>query len=150
MPETFKTRRNQDPVRLASTSGHVAIVGKEWVEVPDSLVPDALKNGLLSKELYDAAMAEARQEAVLDITHETPVAVVKEEILAKDLQEEETRETKILKAVQTVMQMALTGREETEGGMKLLSQTTKQPMVNAVSEIAGFRVMANEIDEAMA
>lgn len=150
MPETFKTRRNQDPVRLASTSGHVVIVGSEWTGVPDRLVPEALKNGLLSKELYDAAMAEARQEAALDITHETPVEVVKEEILAKDLQEEETRETKILKAVQTVMQMAETGREETEGGMKLLSQTTKQPMVNAVSEIAGFRVMANEIDEAMA
>lgn len=44
--------------RLASTSGHVVIVGPEFVEVPIHLEPEAHAQGCLSEEMYDAVRGE--------------------------------------------------------------------------------------------
>ena len=45
--------RNKDVVRLASTMGHVCLIGQEWVEVPDHMEGDAYSKGCISEEMYD-------------------------------------------------------------------------------------------------
>jgi len=43
---------------LASTSGHVIIVGPEFIEVPVHLEPEAHAQGCLSEEMYEAVQGE--------------------------------------------------------------------------------------------
>lgn len=165
MPEQFKTRKGQKPVRIASTSGHVCIVGPDWKSVPDHLVPEAMKAGLFSKDLYDQALAEAKAEAkeeVVEVKKKEPKAKKKEEPAAKKNVEPEAKEkpekddggtnTKaynILLAINEVVKLAEAGKDKTEGGKKLLSSTDSKPMVGAVSELAGFKVSEAEINEAI-
>lgn len=159
MPEYFKTRNGQKPVRLASTSGHVVIVGSEWQEVLDPMVPDALKHGLLSKELYDAALAEVRDGMPLDAkpastpvpvppAQEAPPADTAEEDAAKAAAAAERHKT-VLLAVKSVLDLKEQGETLTPGGKTLVSVLNGVPKVDAVSEFAGFKVSGAEIEEAL-
>jgi len=157
MPEYFKTRNGQKPVRLASTSGHVVIVGSEWQEVLDPMVPDALKHGLLSKELYDAALAEVRDGMPLGdkppatpapVPPEAPPADTAEEDAAKAAVAAERHKT-VLLAVKSVLDLKEQGETLTPGGKTLVSVLNGVPKVDAVSEFAGFKVSGAEIEEAL-
>ncbi|HBA73418.1 MAG TPA: hypothetical protein DCZ63_14880 [Geobacter sp.] len=162
MSEYFKTRNGQKPVRLASTSGHVVIVGSEWQEVLDPMVPDALKHGLLSKELYDAALAEVRDGIPLDVkppatpapvppvpeAPEAPPTDTAAEDAAKAAAAAERHKT-VLLAVKSVLDLKEQGESLTPGGKTLVSVLNGVPKVDAVSEFAGFKVSGAEIEEAL-
>ncbi len=45
---TFRTLPGKDPVRLASTDGHIIIIGAEAREVPENLVAEARAAGCIS------------------------------------------------------------------------------------------------------
>ncbi len=45
--------KNADPIRIPSTSGHIVIVGQEWVAVPDHMIGDAYAAGCISEEMYE-------------------------------------------------------------------------------------------------
>lgn len=162
MPEFFKARKGHGPQRLASTTGHVVIVGENWQEVPEILVPEALKSGLLSKELYEAALAEVRGD-----NKEPPSgppagdpdadAAKKAEAEAEKAKAEEAewqakaqeRHRNVLLAIQKVMELHEAGETATPKGNGLVSQNNGLPKVDAVSEFAGFKVAAAEIEEAL-
>jgi hypothetical protein len=163
MPELFKTKKGQPPQRLASTVGHVVVVGANWQVVPDCLVSEALKKGLLSKDLYNQAMEEVRKEALADITSgqtttennpgTEPSAAGEGENKEnkptdKEPDSQEDHKLAITKAVLKVLELS-ESTDKTPGGKPLLSVNNGKPKVDAVSEIAGFKVSAAEIDEAL-
>jgi len=148
MSEMFKARKGQKPVRIASTTGHVVIVGEDWQDVPDCLVSEAIKNGLLSKDLYDQAMAEVKGELMSAKTEEPVVmAPVADEPAADEVDHE--KNAKILQAIMDVLDMQKNGEKTTKGGKNLIAGNTGKPTVGAVSELAGFKVSAEELDEAL-
>lgn len=138
MAEKFKARKGQKPVRLASTSGHVVNVGDDWVDVPDQLVPEAMRSGLVSYDLYEAALAEAKAEAAGG-------GGDKQE---SDAMPETERREKVLLAIRQILELTEAGETATPGGKGLVT-AAGVPMVGAVSEFAGFKVAAAEIEDAL-
>ena len=163
MPELFKTRKGQAPVRLASTSGHVVIVGSDWQEVLDPMIPDALRSGLLSKELYEAAMAEVKANLPPPAPEAPPAPPAPEAPEAPeappaappapapnpDPAQHLERTKVVLTAVKAVLDLKATGESVTPGGKALVSVLNGVPKVDAVSELAGVKVTAAEIEEAL-
>lgn len=45
--------------RVASTSGHVIVIGKEFVDIPEHLIPDAYGQGCISEEVYNSIKRES-------------------------------------------------------------------------------------------
>lgn len=45
--------RNKDIIRLASTIGHVCLIGEEWSEVPEHMESEAYSKGCISEEMYE-------------------------------------------------------------------------------------------------
>jgi len=45
--------KNRKNIRLASTTGHVILVGEEWVTVPEHMEGDAYANGCISEEMFN-------------------------------------------------------------------------------------------------
>ena len=62
--------RNEDVVRLASTIGHVCLIGKEWTEVPDHMEGDAYSKGCISEEMFDTIKKTLANEVSEEITGE--------------------------------------------------------------------------------
>lgn len=129
--ETFKSKVGE--VRLSATSGHVCIVGEDWTEVVEALVPEALKKGLIPKSLYDEAAEEVRLQAAKDVQTNP----------GKDTE----REAAIVEALDQLQQMVDSGESATVGGNKLIHNGN--PMVGAVSELAGFKVSVGDIEQAL-
>lgn len=50
------------PVRITSTSGHIVLVGEDFVEVPEHMEPDALANGCISEDGYERLREEIKKE----------------------------------------------------------------------------------------
>lgn len=48
----FRSRSDSEVARLASTTGHIILVGQEFVEVPQHMESEAYANGCVSEELY--------------------------------------------------------------------------------------------------
>ena len=158
MPELFKTRKDQAPVRLASTSGHVVIVGSDWQEVLGPMIPKALRSGLLSKELYEAAMAEVKANlpppapVVIPAAPPAPPAPPAAPPAPEpdpDPAQHLERTKVVLTAVKAVLDLKATGASVTPGGKALVSVLNGVPKVDAVSELAGVKVTAAEIEEAL-
>ena len=54
----FRSRSDSQVIRLASTSGHICLVGREFVEIPEHMEAEAYANGCVSEELYNAIKAD--------------------------------------------------------------------------------------------
>ena len=143
--EQFRSRGGE--VRVAATSGHVAVIGKEWVEVPECLVKEAMAMGCIPKSLYEEALAEAKNQVNQDEDKEDGQQDNPPEGDANPEPAGADRKEQVLKALKTVMEMVEAGKTETEEGNKLVHND--RPLVAAVSEIAGFKVSGAEIDEAL-
>ena len=66
----FRSRSNSEVARLASTSGHIILVGQEFVEVPEHMEADAYSNGCVSEEIYNsikADMAKGAEQAAMEM-----------------------------------------------------------------------------------
>ena len=59
----FRSRSNNEVARLASTSGHIILVGEEFVEVPQHMEADAYANGCVSEEIYNSIKADMAKSA---------------------------------------------------------------------------------------
>ena len=125
--EKFKSKTGKD-VRLASTSGHVVIVGEDFKEVPPMLEPKALAAGLIPKSLYDEVKSDLKKE----LSNDEPAGAKKR---------------KILEALQRIAAETEQGKEETAGGEKLVHNG--KPVLAAVSEYAGFTVKTSDIEDAL-
>ena len=59
----FRSRRDGEVIRIASTSGHICLVGSEFVEVPDHMEADAYAAGCVSEALYNSIKADMEKDA---------------------------------------------------------------------------------------
>lgn len=125
--EKFKSKTGKD-VRLASTSGHVVIVGEDFKEVPPMLEQKAMAAGLIPKSLYDEVKSDLKKE----LSNDEPA---------------EAKKRKILEALQRIAAETEQGKEETAGGEKLVHNG--KPVLAAVSEYAGFTVKTADIEDAL-
>ena len=60
----FRSRSDNDVARLTSTSGHIVLVGQEFVEVPQHMEAEAYANGCVSEELYNSIKADMARGAL--------------------------------------------------------------------------------------
>ena len=132
--EEFKTMDGSFK-RLASTSGHVVVVGPDWTPVPEVLVEEALRARCVPKSLLESKPAE--EDLLKDQPpgggNPPPAGPSKEAILA---------------ALAKVDAAVEEGKDTTPGGVKL--QTDRgQPAVDAVSEYVGAKVTRAEIEAAL-
>ena len=51
----FRSKNKKD-IRIASTTGHVILVGQEWVTVPEHMERDAYASGCISEEMYETML----------------------------------------------------------------------------------------------
>jgi len=161
MPEQYKTKKGQDPVRLASTSGHVIIIGGDWREVPPALELEASRAGLLSKTIFNMALEEAKAELAGDaeeVVRPGPAikadepdvdTLIKTEAAGVTTEDAAQRSINIMKAISEVLTLSEAGKEKTPGGKKLVNSGNGRPLVDAVSELAGFKVSVVDIEEAL-
>jgi len=161
MPEQYKTKKGQDPVRLASTSGHVIIIGGDWREVPPALELEASRAGLLSKTIFNMALEEAKAELAGDaeeVVRPGPAikadepdvdALIKTEAAGVTTEGAAQKSINIMKAISEVLTLSEAGKEKTPGGKKLVNSGNGRPLVDAVSELAGFKVSVVDIEEAL-
>ena len=54
----FINRTKGEVTRIASTSGHIVLVGDEFVEVPEHMEADAFSKGCISEALYKSIRAD--------------------------------------------------------------------------------------------
>ena len=125
--EKFRSKTGRD-IRLASTSGHVVIVGEDFKEVPPMLEQKAMAAGLVPKSLYDEVKSDLRKEISGDVASDA-------------------KKRKILEALQRIAAETEQGKEETAGGKKLIHND--KPVLAAVSEYAGFTVKTADIEDAL-
>ena len=59
----FRSRSDEQVIRLASTSGHIVLVGKEFVEVPEHMESQAYAEGCVSEALYNSIKADMEKDA---------------------------------------------------------------------------------------
>lgn len=59
----FRSRKTGAVQRLASTSGHILLVGDEFVEVPEHMEAEAYANGCISEELYNSIKSDMEADA---------------------------------------------------------------------------------------
>jgi len=58
----FRARSKDAVVRIASTSGHICIIGPDFVEVPDHMTADAYAGGAISEDMYLSIRADIEKE----------------------------------------------------------------------------------------
>jgi hypothetical protein len=59
----FIARTKGEVIRLASTSGHIVLVGDEFTEVPKHMESEAFAKGCVSEELYNSIRADLEADA---------------------------------------------------------------------------------------
>ena len=146
MAEKFKALA--DPVRLATTEGgHTVVIGEDFVEVPAVLVPKALASGCIAESMYNKMRADIEKE-VKGSKAEKPKDQVPpkepETAPSGEIDPEEEREAKIVMALKKIEELKSKGLDETPSGKKL--EYKGNPRVDAVSELAGIKVMAADIE----
>ena len=60
----FRSRSNDEVVRLASTSGHICLIGQEFVEVPEHMISEAYASGCVSEDIYNSIKADLAKDAL--------------------------------------------------------------------------------------
>lgn len=63
----FRSRSDEQVIRLASTSGHIVLVGKDFVEVPEHMESQAYAEGCVSEALYKSIRADMEKDAAAQI-----------------------------------------------------------------------------------
>ena len=71
----FRSRTTSETVRIASTSGHIVLVGNDFVEVPDHMVADAYAAGCISEDMYLSIKDELQKQAEADAKIDRPAVV---------------------------------------------------------------------------
>lgn len=59
----FRSRSKDEVTRLASTTGHVCLIGQEWAEVPEHMEGDAYSKGCISEEMFETIKDTLAKEA---------------------------------------------------------------------------------------
>ena len=63
----FRSRRDDEVIRIASTTGHICLVGSEFVEVPEHMESDAYAAGCVSEALYNSIKADMEKDAAAKV-----------------------------------------------------------------------------------
>lgn len=71
----FRSRIVGEPVRIASTSGHICIIGDEFVDVPGHMVSDAYAAGAISEDMYNSIRADIEKEQKAAAAIDRPAVV---------------------------------------------------------------------------
>ena len=130
--EKFKSITGKN-VRIASTSGHVVIVGPDFVAVPDDLAGEAMAAGLLPESIYNEAKKAAEGELAGSGSLKTELDAEKK--------------SGILAALAKINDMVNSGVELTPNGNKLVNRG--KPVLSAVSEFCGFEVKTADVEAAL-
>ena len=122
----FRSRRDGEVIRIASTSGHICLVGSEFVEVPDHMEPDAYAAGCVSEALYNSIKADMEKDAA-----------AKAALVGGALTEDQKHE-----AIKVAIGAMLDSKDE--------SSFTKEglPNMKALVKQTGFTVSKEEMEKA--
>lgn len=120
----FRSRSDEQVIRLASTSGHIVLVGKDFVEVPEHMESQAYAEGCVSEALYNSIRADMEKDAAAQAA-----------LIGGGLTAEQKRE-----AVKAAIVAMLDGKEEgsfTAAGL---------PNMKALAKQCGFQVTKDEME----
>ena len=140
----FRSRSNSEVARLASTSGHIILVGQEFVEVPQHMEADAYANGCVSEEIYNsikADMAKGAEQAAMEMlagatgSGAQQVSVIK--LPSGDIIRED-RPSVIRQAIQGML----------DGGEEGAFTAAGLPNLKVLSGKCGFQVAKDEMEAA--
>ena len=122
----FRSRRDNEVIRIASTSGHICLVGSEFVEVPDHMESDAYAAGCVSEALYNSIKADMEKDAA-----------AKAALVGGALTEDQKHE-----AIKVAIGAMLDSKDE--------SSFTKEglPNMKALVKQTGFTVSKEEMEKA--
>ena len=138
----FRSRSDSEVARLASTTGHIILVGQEFVEVPQHMESEAYANGCVSEELYNsikADMAKGAEQAAKEMlagaigSGEQQVSAIKlpsGEIINED------RSAVVRKAIQGML----------DGGEDGAFTAAGLPNLKVLSGKCGFQVSKDEME----
>lgn len=124
----FRSRSDEQVIRLASTSGHIVLVGKEFVEVPEHMESQAYAEGCVSEALYNSIRADMEKDAAAQAA-----------LVGGGLTEELKHE-----AIKAAIVAMLDGKDE--GSFT----TAGLPNMKALAKQCGFQVTKDEMEAAWA
>lgn len=124
----FRSRKDDEVVRIASTSGHICLVGSEFVEVPDHMEADAYAAGCVSEAIYNSIRADMDRDAK-----------AKAALITGALTDEQ-RQLAIKTAISTMLDSNDEGSFTAQG----------VPHLKKLSSLAGFQVSKEEMEAAWA
>ena len=122
----FRSRSDEQVIRLASTSGHIVLVGKEFVEVPEHMESQAYAEGCVSEVLYNSIRADMEKDAAAQ------AALVGGSLTAEQKHE----------AIKAAIVSMLDGKDEgsfTAAGL---------PNMKVLAKQCGFQLTKDEMDAA--
>lgn len=64
----FRSRSDNETIRLASTSGDILLIGSEFVEIPPHMEAEAYAKGCVSEEIYKSIRADIERDATAKTT----------------------------------------------------------------------------------
>ena len=133
----FRSRSNNEATRLASTSGHIILVGQEFVEVPQHMEADAYSNGCVSEEIYNSIKADMAKGALAtgEGGDAKPAGGVK--LPSGDVTQED-RSAVIRQAIQGML----------DGGEEGAFTAAGLPNLKVLSGKCGFQVAKDEMEAA--
>ena len=124
----FRSRSDEQVIRLASTSGHIVLVGKDFVEVPEHMESQAYAEGCVSEALYNSIRADMEKDAAAQAA-----------LIGGGLTADQKRE-----AVKAAIVAMLDGKEEgsfTAAGL---------PNMKVLAKQCGFQLTKDEMEAAWA
>ena len=127
----FRSRSDSEVARLASTTGHIILVGQEFVEVPQHMESEAYANGCVSEELYNSIKADIAKGALTGGA--TPAGITLPAGAGQD-----DRLTVIRQAIQGML----------DGGEEGAFTAAGLPNLKVLSGKCGFQVAKDEMEAA--
>lgn len=124
----FRSRSDEQVIRLASTSGHIVLVGKEFVEVPEHMESQAYAEGCVSEALYKSIRADIEKDAAAQVA-----------LAGGALTAEQKHE-----AIKTAIVAMLDGKDE--GSFT----TAGLPNMKVLAKQCGFQLTKDEMEAAWA
>lgn len=124
----FRSRSDEQVIRLASTSGHIVLVGKEFVEVPEHMESQAYAEGCVSEALYKSIRADMEKDAAAQ------AALVGGALTAEQKHQ----------AIKAAIGAMLDGKDE--GSFT----TAGLPNMNVLAKQCGFQLTKDEMEAAWA
>ena len=133
----FRSRSDNDVARLTSTSGHIVLVGQEFVEVPQHMEAEAYSNGCVSEEIYNSIKADMAKGALAtgEGGDAKPAGGIK--LPSGDVTQED-RSAVIRQAIQGML----------DGGEEGAFTAAGLPNLKVLSGKCGFQVAKDEMEAA--